>query len=303
MPDEEGLRSWRSLVDEAAQRLSTALGGDRHQEARWIIERVSGYTPTELSANDAEFVSKRAMAFFDALLARRESGEPLQYVLGRWQFRQLELMIDQRVLIPRPETEWVVEPAIEFLQQLAAARLSAGASGEVRAVDLGTGSGAVACSIAQEVPSALVWATDVSGDALSVACANVGGLGRAGARVTLAEGSWFDALDTLDPLLRESFDLVFSNPPYVDDNETLPDDVVQWEPHLALFGGPDGMRDLRTILEAAPLWLRPGGALVLEMAPQQTEAMATLAQTNGMRADIVADLTGRARSLFCRLDD
>jgi release factor glutamine methyltransferase len=293
---DSGLVTWRTLIGEATTRLGVALGGDREQEGRWIVERVSGYSPSELVANDDEFVSTRSMAFFDALLTRREGGEPLQYVLGRWQFRELELIVDRRVLIPRPETEWVLQPAIEHLRALVGQRRAAGESDEVRVVDLGTGSGAAACSIAVEVPTAQVWASDVSDDALAVARANVAGLGRAGGRVRLATGSWFDALE---PELAGSFDLVFSNPPYVDDDELLPDDVLSWEPHLALFGGPDGTRDLRVIIEAAPRWLRPGGALVVEMAPKQTQEMARLAERVGMRADIRNDLTGRPRSLVC----
>lgn len=287
-PDEGGLVTLRALHEQASSALTTALGGDRQQEARWIIERVSGYSSAELTANHDEFVSNRTMAFFDILIARRCTGEPLQYVLGRWQFRQLELLVDRRALIPRPETEWVVEPAIVHLRQLASQRET------VWAIDLGTGSGAVACSIAHEVGAATVIATDVSPDALALARANIAGLGRSGGRVTTHLGSWFDGIDES---MRGRFDLVFSNPPYVDDDERLPLEVSNWEPHLALFGGPDGSDHLRTLITAAPGWLSPDGLLVLEMAPQQTEPMAELAERYGMRAEIRTDLTGRARSI------
>jgi release factor glutamine methyltransferase len=287
-PEEGGLVSLRALADQALSALTKALGGDRRQEARWIVERVSGYSSAELALNHDEFVSHRTMAFFDALVARRSTGEPLQYVLGRWQFRQLELMVDRRALIPRPETEWVVEPAIGHLRHLASHRET------VWAIDLGTGSGAVACSIAHEVGAATVLATDVSPDALALARANIAGLGRSGGRVTAHLGSWFDGIDES---MRGRFDLVFSNPPYVDDDERLPEDVARWEPHLALFGGLDGSDHLRTLIAAAPGWLSPDGMLVLEMAPKQTKAMAELAEQHGMRAEVRTDLTGRPRSI------
>ncbi len=290
----EGLVAWKSLVEEAETRLSGSLGGDRRQEARWLVERVSGYGAAELIANEGEFVPTRSMAFFDGLLERRAAGEPLQYVLGRWPFREIELVVDRRALIPRPETEWVAQPAIDHLQQLAKTRRAQGQNDEVRAVDLGCGSGAVVCSIAHEVPSALVWGSDVSADALALTAVNVAGLGRAGSRARLVSGSWFEPLDAD---LRRSFDLIFSNPPYVEDREQLPSDVADWEPHLALFGGADGADHLRTIIAEAVDWLSPEGMLVLEMAPQQTTAMKTLAEQQGMRAEIREDLTGRPRSL------
>ena len=167
------------------------------------------------------------------MVARRRAGEPLQYAIGAWGFRRLDLYLDRRVLIPRPETEQVVEVA---LRRAAAAR-------RCRAplvVDLGTGSGAIALSIAVEVPGADVWATDVSADALAVARANLAGLGgRAATRVRLVEGSWFDALPEA---FRGQVHLLVSNPPYVADGETLPAEVADWEPPGALRAGPHGAR-------------------------------------------------------------
>jgi len=157
---------------------------------------------------------------------RRESGEPLQYVLGSWAFRSLELMVDPRVLIPRPETEQVVEVAL----------------GEIRrhrrpvVADLGTGSGAIALSVVAEVAGAQVWATDTSEAALAVARANLAGLaGMAATRVRLARGSWFSALPAE---LRGRLSVVVSNPPYVADAEvaSLPAEVAEWEPREALVG-------------------------------------------------------------------
>ena len=287
MPD--GTLTWRQLGSEAARRLAAALGGDRTHEARWIVERVSGYGASELAMHRDEPVSVRAVSFFDELLARREAKEPLQYVLGRWSFRSLELLVDRRALIPRPETEIVAGIAIDLV-----VRAGPGAV----AVDLGTGTGAIALSIAAEVPTASVWATDVSPGALALARANLSGLGRPGTRVRLAEGSWFDALGKE---LRAQIDVIVSNPPYVCAGADLDPEVLGWEPHSALFAGEDGLDDIRRIVVDAPAWLRPGGWLVVELSPEQAPHAEVLAAAAGL-SDITVhpDLTGRLRALVAR---
>jgi release factor glutamine methyltransferase len=288
MPHEPppGSVSWQQLVIEATAALDQALGDDRRQEAKWIVERVSGYSSTELFMNASEPVSSRAVAHLDQLVARRCAGEPLQYVLGRWAFRELDLFVDQRVLIPRPETEVVTGLAVNHLRTY---------DRSVRAVDLGCGSGAIGLSLAFEVSAAEVWLADVSADALAVARANLVGLGRAATRVTVCEGSWFDALPGE---LRGTLDVVISNPPYIADAEPLPDDVVGWEPHLALFGGVVGDELLNLIVDEAGEWLAPGGALVLEMGPEQTQRVAARCQSLGYVATIHDDLAGKARAML-----
>ncbi len=283
--------SWKQLITEAKQTLGQSLGGDRGQEARWIVERVSGYSSTELLLNSAEPVSVRGVAFFDQLVSRRSNGEPLQYVLGRWSFRQLELIVDQRVLIPRPETEMVAGLAIDHLRTYDRA---------TRAVDLGCGSGAIGLSIAAEAPHAEVWLTDLSPDALAVARANLVGLGRAAARVSTAQGSWFDALS---PDLRGTFDVVISNPPYIPDSESLPTDVVDWEPHVALFGGVQGDELLNLIVDQVTPWLAPGGAVVLEMGPSQTERIAARCTSHGLTPSIHFDLAGKPRAVLATMNN
>ncbi len=291
----EGLVSWDQLVAEASSVLGESLGGDRRQEARWLVERVSGYSSAELLINGREPVSNRSVAFFDGLLARRQSGEPLQYVLGRWAFRTLDLMVDRRVLIPRPETEMVAGLAIDELVTRSKR------NGSVVAADLGTGSGAIALSIATEVPSASVWACDLSEDALAVTRANLAGLGRAAARVTTAQGSWFSALPSS---LAGSLDVVVSNPPYVAHEELpdLPDDVKDWEPHLALFADDEGRRAVHEIVTQASLWLKDDGVLVVEMQPNQTDWASELARQSGfVSAQIINDFAGKQRALVAQL--
>ncbi len=187
------------------------VGSDR--EARWIVEHVTRVLGLE---------GQVAMEAVGSLAGRRAAGEPLQYVLGRWPFRTVDLDVDPRVLIPRPETEQVVEVALDRLA--ASLRRPDRVEGPTICCDLGTGSGAIALSLAAEGPLGTagleVWATDRSSGALSVARANADRLARAGlvpsVRLELAEGSWFEALP---PALRGCLDLVVSNPPYVSGTE------------------------------------------------------------------------------------
>ena len=161
--------TWRTLYREAGERLGSDI------DARRIVERASGNAGAAFHTGLDEHVSVRALAFFDGMVERRAAGEPLQYVLGVWGFRLLDLYVDRRVLIPRPETEVVVEVGLEELRALRPRHPVV--------VDLGTGSGAIALSFAKEAEGVEVWGTDRSADALAVARANLAGLGRAATRV------------------------------------------------------------------------------------------------------------------------
>jgi release factor glutamine methyltransferase len=242
------------------------------------------------------------VARLDAMVARRRAGEPLQYVLGSWGFRTLDLMVDRRVLIPRPETEVVVGHALDELDALVAAGPGrAGGSGgrPARVVDLGTGSGAIALSVAAERPGTEVWATDASSDALDVARANLAGLGRPATTVRVAQGSWFDALPVE---LAGHVDLVISNPPYVAADEVLPVEVAGWEPAAALVAGPRGTECLEVVLDRARPWLARPGAVVVELAPDQAQPLSELARRLGYaEVEVRPDLAGRPRALVARL--
>ena len=290
-PD-DGTIPWRALRDEAVERLAAAGVTDHPgSEARWLVEEASGFEGGEYVAGLDRPVTERCVVRFDAMLTRRLAGEPLQYVLGRWAFRRLDLMVDARVLIPRPETEILVDVALAEVDR-------ATTGGPVRVVDLGTGSGAIGLSIAVERVTADVWLTDVSGDALAVARANLAGIGRPAQRVTVAEGSWFAALPAA---LRGSLDVVVANPPYVADDDPLPAVVAEHEPVGALRSGPDGLDALREIVAAAPPWLGPGGALVVELDPVQAPTVAALARAEGFaEAEIRPDLSGRDRVVVAR---
>ncbi|MBL8778712.1 MAG: peptide chain release factor N(5)-glutamine methyltransferase [Acidimicrobiales bacterium] len=288
--EEEGT-PWRVFAAEAVARLEAAGVESPEVSVRRIVERAAGFDGAEYALGLSEPATERAMGFFDAMVERRLAGEPLQYVLGEWSFRTLDLMVDRRVLIPRPETEQVVEVAL--------AELDALGPEAPRVVDLGTGSGAIALSVAVECPAARVWAGDVSSDALAVARANLAGIGHAGTRVTLVQGSWFEALPRE---LQCTLDLVVSNPPYVAASDPLPAEVADWEPAGALVPGPTGLEAIEEIVAGAPVWLRRPGALVVELAPSQADDAVILARAAGFTdARVAPDLTGRPRALVARI--
>ncbi|HEY3671352.1 MAG TPA: peptide chain release factor N(5)-glutamine methyltransferase [Acidimicrobiia bacterium] len=298
--------TWADLRVRAEERLRDASALRPENEARWMVERVSGYDGTELITNERELAPAPAVLHLADMLDRRVGGEPLQYVLGRWDFLGLDLLVDPRVLVPRPETEVVAQTAILEAERLGARRgkhdgwLAADTAYAV--ADLGTGSGAIALALARELPDAVVWATDASDDALVVARANVAGVGSAATRVRVARGSWYDALPSE---LRGELRVIVSNPPYVAEHEVtdLPRDVAEWEPRAALVSGPTGYEALEALIADAPAWLDPaGGALVLELAPHQADRaheLATGAGFDDVRVD--RDLVGRARVLVARV--
>lgn len=288
----ENTITWREVAAETEARLSVVADSPAN-ETRWIIERAAGFDGAEYVLGLDENVTERGMHFHDLMVERRLAGEPLQYVLGRWGFRTLDLFVDRRVLIPRPETEMVAGVAIDVLKTMR----SDGIDRPV-AVDLGTGSGAIGLSIAVEVERAEVWITDASADALAVARSNLTGLGRAATRVQIMEGSWFEALPQE---LVGAVDVIVSNPPYVADSDEVEDIVREWEPQSALFAGEDGLDDIRILLKGAPLWLRAGGVLILEMDPLQLETASELARSLGfVGIETHADLAGRDRALVVR---
>jgi release factor glutamine methyltransferase len=275
--------SWRELLAE-----TTAVVGER-PAARWLCEEASGADRIEDVLDEP--ATQRMVAHLDAMVARHRAGEPLAYVLGRWSFRHLDLAVDRRVLIPRPETEVVAGVAIELARTLPA---------PIVVADLGTGSGAIGLALADELPldGTTVWLTDASPDALDLARANLAGIGRGAANGRVAEGDWFDALPAGTML-----DLAVANPPYVAEGAADLDAAVrEWEPHGALFAGPDGLDAIRAIVEAAPRHVRSGGWLVLEIGADHGAAVEELLRAAGHRdVSIRPDLTGRDRVAVGRL--
>ena len=266
------------LVQAATEVLGSAV------EARWIVAHVSEVSTSSLAAHLGDAASERVASDVAALIERRLGGEPLQYVLGVWGFRTLELHVDTRALIPRPETEQVTATAL--------AELEARSGGHLVAADLGTGTGAIALSLAAEFPgpsdALRVWATDRSSAALELFEENRAVMARvdgdATRRVRVAQGSWFDALPGV---LAGQLDVVVSNPPYVSEAEWVALDPVvrDHEPKEALVPGPTGLEAVESLLVAGVMWLRAGGALLVELAPHQAAAAAARAVELGYDAD------------------
>ena len=255
-----------------------------------MCEIASSTDPEEFLAGLDQTPMTRMVSHLDAMVARYQTGEPLQYVLGSWSFRRLDLNVDKRVLIPRPETELVAEVAIS---------LALAFNDERTLVDLGTGSGAIGLACADELPldGTTVWLTDASSDALDVARANLAGVGRAARNVRVALGNWFAALpDDLEA------DVIVSNPPYVAVGSVdLETNVGEWEPKDALFAGADGLNDYRVIIPGAIDYLRPDGWLVLEIGYDQGSAVSALFEQQGYRKiEVRQDLAKLDRIVFAK---
>jgi len=254
-------------------------------EAELLLAAVLGVGRLQLYIEFDRPVGDAELERFRAFVRRRLRHEPVQYIVGEAAFRQLRLRVDRRVLIPRPETEVLVGEVLRW----AAAR-----SGPLRALDLGTGSGAIALSLLAEGGFARVVATDVSAEALAVAAANAAATGLA-ERVELRQGELWEAVGD-----RDRFDVVVSNPPYVALTEAaaLPPDVRDWEPGSALFGGDDGLAVIRAIVGGAAARLVPGGLLALEIGETQSSAVRALIEAEGGAwgaARVIRDLAARDR--------
>ena len=251
-------------------------------DAEWLLAAALGVDRLQLYLKYDRPLSSEEREAFKPLLRRRAGREPLQYIIGRTGFRELELKTDPRVLIPRPETEVLVQEVLDWA--------SAGAES---VWDMGTGAGAVALSLAAEGTWTRVVATDVSPEALSVAADNAERYDLGG-HVEFREGSLFEPLEE-----GERFDVIVSNPPYIAEGEKgeLQPEVRDWEPPEALFAGADGLDVIRQLVAGAPKHLVSGGLLALECGLGQAEGIAADVQATGAfgAVRIRVDLTGRPR--------
>jgi release factor glutamine methyltransferase len=241
-----------------------ALGLPR-LDAQLLLLHVLGRAPNDrawLLAHDNDTLGAETQERFLALAQRRAGGEPLAYLTGIKEFYGLPLQVDARVLDPRPDTETLVEWALERLAALSAPRV----------IDLGTGSGAIALALKHARPDAQVSAVDASADALAVARANAQGLGL---DVTLLQGNWLAGLE-------DRFDLIVSNPPYIAEGDPHLA-ALGHEPRQALTAGRDGLDDIRTIIAQAPAHLQPGGWLLLEHGWDQAGPVHGLLASAGLQ--------------------
>lgn len=267
------------LAQKAAQLLAERGIENARLEADLLLAHILGIKRLDLYLQFDRPLTEAQLEQFRAVVRRRLKREPLQYITGRVQFRHVELEVDRRVLIPRPETEVLVGVVLDFIR-----------GRSVRVLDVGTGSGAIALSIAKECPGAFVVASDVSRGAAEVAERNAKSLGLG---VELRVGDLFDVIGA-----DEKFDVVVSNPPYVGlrEKEELQPEVKDWEPHEALFAGDDGMT-LYPMLTCSHAHMLPGGLLALEIGATQAQAVKKmLEETDEYKAITVHnDLSGRER--------
>jgi release factor glutamine methyltransferase len=253
------------LVELLAETAAALRSSEAQREAEILLGHALDRSRAWLYAHPDDLVPATAVARCRALVARRRAGVPVAYLIGRREFWSLELEVTPAVLIPRAETELLVELALQRISRVEA----------VRVADLGTGSGAIALAIARERPRARVLATDCSAEALAVARANAARLGLD--NVAFARGSWCAALRG------ERFDLILANPPYLRSADPhLAEGDLRFEPQAALVAGADGLQAIRRIAHGAPTHLAAGGWLLLEHGFDQGEAVRALLRQSGL---------------------
>lgn len=252
-----------STVEEALRRASSCFkeaGIEQpRDEAEILLAHLQGWDRLKVFLERSAVLEKEIAAAFTAAVERRVLGEPVAYITGSKEFYGLEFAVNKEVLIPRPETELVVDAVLKWARSR---------EGEIYGVDLGSGSGNLAVTLAYHLPEASFCAVDLSTGALQLAAANAARHGVSG-RIHFCPGHYFDALSGIEPPPR--FNLVVANPPYLATAEidTLPPTIRDYEPRLALDGGPDGLAAYRSILNALPSFIRGPGLIALEIGAAQ----------------------------------
>lgn len=270
-----------SVLSEARERLGEALDLDKsiaRLEARVLATHAWGVRSSWLIAHDADALTQQQYVAFQTLLERRLQGEPIAYIIGKREFYGRSFKVSRAVLIPRPETELLVEQVLAHMSL----------HEPIRILDLGTGSGCIAISLALERPNALISATDHSDQALTVAQSNARGLD---AEIELVKSDWFSAL------AQRKFDFIVSNPPYVACRDAhLEHGDVRFEPQSALTSGLAGLDDLTHIISNAPAFLQHEGRIFLEHGYDQAEAVSRLLEQAGFsRISTARDLADHGR--------
>jgi release factor glutamine methyltransferase len=291
-PNAELMPTLNQALTEGAVRLHPAGVEHERLTAGLLLCHVLGIGRTHLLTNSEEQIDEARYRDYLSLIMRRAAGEPLQYLTGHQEFYGLDFIVTPDVLIPRPETEFLIERVIKVVGE--------SKQDSPVIVDLGTGSGCIAVTLAKQLPTARVIATDASPTALNVARKNAERL-RVCDRIEFLEG------DLLTPLaqigLEGQVDILASNPPYVNEQgrELLQREVREWEPHAALFGGVDGLDFYRRLIAEGPRYLKRGGFVVLEIGYSQLDSICELVRGGALElVDITHDLQGIPRTLCIR---
>ena len=252
-----------------------------------ILEKHYQLPRSALLSRDDMTLNEAASIEWETLITRRVNGEPIAYILGKKGFHNIELMVEPGVLIPRPETELLVDIALAEIVKL---------NRPCRVLDLGTGSGAIALAIANATPQASIVASDQSGDALAIAKQNAGTL-KLDTQVQFTQGNWYEALDP-----KSTFDIIVSNPPYIADRDPhLVQGDLRFEPASALTDYGNGLTYLAVIISEADQYLRPGGLLAVEHGFDQSEAVMQLMKLAEFEEiQVHLDLAGLERIASCR---
>lgn len=264
----------RVLADAARQ--LTAVSDTPMLDAELLLAHALGIEREKLLLNGAADVPPE----FEQLLARRLAGEPIAYITGTRAFWTIELAVAPRVLIPRPDSETLIDAAVEYFR---------GTAGPKRILDLGTGSGALLLAALDQWPHATGLGIERSEAALAIATQNAQAI--APGRAEMRLGNWADGI-------AERFDLVLCNPPYVASSAPLGPGVAEHEPHEALFAGDDGLDAVRALAPQFPRLLEPGGLAAVEIGTDQAASAAALLANGGLSASLACDLAGRPRALL-----
>jgi len=279
-------------INNAANLLSAAGITNARLDAEVLLSHIIKKDRVWLITHRDDVLDDRHQRDFDGSIQRRTRREPLQHIIGNQEFWGLEFRVTPDVLIPRPETEFIIEAALEFAQDR---------NKPVRILDLCTGSGCIAVTLVKELPAARVIATDASEKALAVARENARGHG-VSEHIRFLLGDLFEPLEELD--IRGRIDIIVSNPPYVQagDLPTLQPEVRDYEPLMALISGPEGTEMAIRIIRIAPEYLKKNGALIMEMGMGQAGALTRMVEATGSYAkpEIVKDLAGIERVIVAR---
>lgn len=282
----------RRILREAAAYLRRSGVERASFEAAELLAHALGTERLRLYLEPERVLTPREQEDFRGLLLRRRAGVPLQYLLGEAEFMGLSLRVDGRALIPRPETEELVELVLKEIET----GLPAQARGELEILELGTGSGAIALALAKALPRSRITATDISPQALELARENAVRHGLEG-QISFIESDWFSAISG-------KFDLIVANPPYVGRAEAagLPREVRDHEPRQAWDGGEEGLESLKELIVQAPAYLKPRGRLYLEIGAGQGARVRALAllTSDYEEIEVLRDLSGRERFLRLR---